>query len=124
LKRKKKTPRKPRSRRVGEGDWCLDEFYGSGKPTDKASKKQRGKRKANASNEEERCLRASSTDSETQEKHGRVFSTTSRPSMRSQNLLLALVEPGKKRKADIHEDHQQKSPRPSARPFERTGAIL
>jgi len=54
LKRKKKS-----AKEAGEaealakeiGVW--DEFYGSGKPTDKAAKKQKGKRRADAGDEEE-----------------------------------------------------------------------
>jgi DnaJ family protein C protein 9 len=54
LKRKKKSAKEAEeAEALAKEIGVWDEFYGSGKPTDKAAKKVKGKRKADAGNEEE-----------------------------------------------------------------------
>ena len=54
LKRKKKSAQEAEeAEALAKEIGVWDEFYGSGKPTDKAAKKQKGKRKADAGDEEE-----------------------------------------------------------------------
>lgn len=105
LKRKKKSAKEAEEAEVLAkeiGVW--DEFYGSGKPTDKAAKKQKGKRKANASNEEEEDVSALQALILKRKKNMDGF---------FDNLAAKYAEPepsvrsgsrGKKRKADAGED--------------------
>jgi len=54
LKRKKKSAKEAEeAEALAKEIGVWDEFYGSGKPTDKTAKKQKGKRKADAGDEEE-----------------------------------------------------------------------
>ena len=106
LKRKKKSAKEAEEAEVLAkeiGVW--DEFYGSGKPTDKATKKQKGKRKANASNEGEGDVSALQALILKRKKNMDGF---------FDNLAAKYTEPessarsggsrGKKRKADAGED--------------------
>jgi len=106
LKRKKKSAKEAEEAEALAKDIGVwDEFYGSGKPTDKAAKKQKGKRKANVSKEGEEDVSALQALILKRKKNMDGFFddlaakyTEPEPSARSGGSR------GKKRKADAGED--------------------
>ncbi|KAF9792436.1 hypothetical protein BJ322DRAFT_998052 [Thelephora terrestris] len=110
LKRKKKSAKEAEeAETLAKEIGVWDEFYGSGKPTDRAAKRQKGKQKANASNEDEEDISALQALILKRKKNmGEFFD----------DLAAKYAEPepssrfggsrGKKRKAEVGEDSQTK----------------
>lgn len=110
LKRKKKSAKEAEeAEALAKEIGVWDEFYGSGKPTNKAAKKQKGKQKANAGNEEEEDVSALQALILKRKKNVDGF---------LDNLAAKYAEPepsvrsggsrGKKRKTDASEDPSTK----------------
>ena len=111
MKRKKKSAKEAdEAEALAKEIGVWDEFYGSGKPTDKAAKKQKGKQKANEGSEEDvSALQALIL--KRKKNMGGFF----------ENLAAKYAEPepsarsggsrGKKRTADVGEDLPKKRPK-------------
>ena len=117
LKRKKKGAKEAEEAEAWAketGVW--DEFYGSGQPTDKAAKKQKGKRKADAGNEEEDVSVLQALILKRKKNMDGFFDDLAAkyaepgPSTRSGGSR------GKKRKADVGEDPPAKKSRTVPQP--------
>lgn len=105
LKRKKKSAQEAEeAEALAKEIGVWDEFYGTGKPTDKATKKQKGKKKADAGDEEEDVSALQALILKRKKNMDGFFD----------NLAAKYAEPepsarsggsrGKKRKADVGED--------------------
>jgi DnaJ family protein C protein 9 len=112
LKRKKKSAKEAEeAEALAKEIGVWDEFYGGGKPTDKAAKKQKGKRKADAGNEEEDVSALQALILKRKKNMDGFFDDLAakyadpEPSARSGGSR------GKKRKADAGEDPPIKRPK-------------
>ena len=112
LKRKKKSGKEAEeAETLAKEIGVWDEFYGGGKPTDKATKKQKGKRKADAGNEEEDVSALQALILKRKKNMDGFFESLAAkyaepgPSARSGGSR------GKKRKADVGEDPPTKKSR-------------
>jgi len=105
LKRKKKSAKEAEeAEALAKEIGVWDEFYGSGKPTDKAAKKQKGKRKADADNDEEDVSALQALILKRKKNMDGFFDDLAAKYAEPEPSVRSGGNRGKKRKADVGED--------------------
>jgi len=105
LKRKKKSAKEAEeAEALAKEIGVWDEFYGSGKSTDKAAKKQKGKQKADAGNEEEDVSALQALILKRKKNMDGFFDSLAAKYAEPEPSARPGGSRGKKRKADIGED--------------------
>jgi DnaJ family protein C protein 9 len=105
LKRKKKSAKEAEeAEALAKEIGVWDEFYGSGKPTDKATKKQKGKRKADAATREEDVSALQALILKRKKNMDGFFDSLAAKYAEPEPSARSGGSRGKKRKADVDED--------------------
>ena len=105
LKRKKKSAKEAEeAEALAKEIGVWDEFYGSGKPTDRTTKRQKGKQKANADNEEEDVSALQALILKRKKNMDGFFDSLAAKYAEPEPSARSSGSRGKKRKAEVNED--------------------
>ena len=105
LKRKKKSAKEAdEAEALAKEIGVWDEFYGNGKPTDRAAKRQKGKQKANADNEEEDVSALQALILKRKKNMDGFFDSLAAKYAEPEPSARSSGSRGKKRKAEVNED--------------------